>query len=91
MDYDWEFSERIQCSEAEKKECMTLVAEVVAMANKAKRNARLPGTLAGRLFYVFDPKVRQIKTRWQPSTVGWWRCEVRMQLTLLFDSLNLPL
>ncbi len=41
MDYDWEFSERIQCSEAEKKECMTLVAEVVAMANKAKRNGLL--------------------------------------------------
>lgn len=41
MDYDWELSERIQCSEAEKKECMTLVAEVVAMANKAKRNGLL--------------------------------------------------
>ncbi len=41
MNYDWEFSERIQCSEAEKKECMTLVAEVVAMANKAKRNGLL--------------------------------------------------
>ncbi len=41
MNYDWEFSERIQCSEAEKKECMSLVAEVVAMANKAKRNGLL--------------------------------------------------
>mgnify|MGYP000635717642 CR=1 FL=1 len=41
MDYDWELSERIQCNEAEKKECMTLVAEVVAMANKAKRNGLL--------------------------------------------------
>ena len=41
MTYDWEFGERIQCSTAEKKECMTLVAEIVAMANKAKRNGLL--------------------------------------------------
>ena len=41
MKYDWEFSERIQCSEAEKDECMALVAEIVSMANKAKRNGLL--------------------------------------------------
>lgn len=41
MTYDWEFGERIQCSTAEKKECMALVAEIVAMANKAKRNGLL--------------------------------------------------
>ena len=41
MKYDWEFSERIHCSEAEKKECMALVASVVAMAIKAKRNGLL--------------------------------------------------
>jgi hypothetical protein len=41
MKYDWEFGERIQCSEAEKKECMALVARVVALANKAKRNGLL--------------------------------------------------
>ena len=41
MKYDWEFSERIQCNEAEKKECMALVARVVTMANKAKRNGLL--------------------------------------------------
>ena len=41
MKYDWEFGERIQCSEAEKKECMALVASVVTMANKAKRNGLL--------------------------------------------------
>ena len=41
MKYDWEFSERIQCSEAEKRECMALVARVVTMANKAKRNGLL--------------------------------------------------
>ena len=41
MKYDWEFSERIQCSEAEKRECMALVAKVVSMANKAKRNGLL--------------------------------------------------
>ena len=41
MTYDWEFSERIQCGSAEKLECMALVAEIVAMANKAKRNGLL--------------------------------------------------
>ena len=41
MKLDWEFSERIQCSEAEKKECMALVAEIISMANKAKRNGLL--------------------------------------------------
>jgi hypothetical protein len=41
MKLDWEFGERIQCSEAEKKECMELVAEVSSMANKAKRNGLL--------------------------------------------------
>lgn len=41
MKYDWEFSERIQCDADEKKECMSLVADVVAMANKAKRNGLL--------------------------------------------------
>ena len=41
MKLDWEFGERIQCSEAEKKECMELVAEISSMANKAKRNGLL--------------------------------------------------
>ena len=41
MKLDWEFGERIQCSEAEKKECMVLVAELCSMANKAKRNGLL--------------------------------------------------
>jgi hypothetical protein len=41
MKLDWEFGERIQCSEAEKKECMALVAEIVSMATKAKRNGLL--------------------------------------------------
>lgn len=41
MNHDWEFSERIQCREAEKKECMALVTEIVSMANKAKRNGLL--------------------------------------------------
>jgi hypothetical protein len=41
MKHDWEFSERIQCREAEKKECMALVEEIVSMANKAKRNGLL--------------------------------------------------
>ena len=41
MMHDWEFGERIQCREAEKNECMALVAEIVTMANKAKRNGLL--------------------------------------------------
>jgi hypothetical protein len=41
MKHDWEFGERIQCREAEKNECMALVAEIVSMANKAKRNGLL--------------------------------------------------
>ena len=41
MKLDWEFGERIQCSEAEKKECMVLVAELNSMAIKAKRNGLL--------------------------------------------------
>ena len=41
MKHDWEFGERIQCRAAEKKECMSLVAEIVSMANKAKRNGLL--------------------------------------------------
>ena len=41
MKLDWEFGERIQCSAAEKKECMALVAEIVSMATKAKRNGLL--------------------------------------------------
>jgi hypothetical protein len=41
MKPDWEFGERIQCRDAEKKECMALVAEIVSMANKAKRNGLL--------------------------------------------------
>jgi hypothetical protein len=41
MEYDWEFGERIKCSEDEKRQCMALVAQVVSMANKAKRNGLL--------------------------------------------------
>jgi hypothetical protein len=41
MKLDWEFGERIQCSKDEKKECMALVAEIVSMATKAKRNGLL--------------------------------------------------
>ena len=41
MKHDWEFGERIQCTVAEKKECMALVTEIVSMANKAKRNGLL--------------------------------------------------
>lgn len=41
MKHDWEFGERIRCREAEKKESMALVAEIVSMANKAKRNGLL--------------------------------------------------
>ena len=41
MEYDWEFGERIKCSEEEKRQCMALVAQIVSMANKAKRNGLL--------------------------------------------------
>lgn len=41
MEYDWEFGERIKCSEDDKRQCMALVARIVAMANKAKRNGLL--------------------------------------------------
>ncbi|MGD2184624.1 MAG: hypothetical protein PVI71_00795, partial [Desulfobacterales bacterium] len=41
MEYDWEFGERIKCSEDEKRQCMSLVAHIVSMANKAKRNGLL--------------------------------------------------
>jgi hypothetical protein len=41
MEYDWEFGDRMKCSQAEKKECMALASEIVSMANKAKRNGLL--------------------------------------------------
>jgi len=41
MKMDWEFGERIQCSDVEKQECMALVSEIVSMAIKAKRNGLL--------------------------------------------------
>ena len=41
MEYDWEFGERIKCSEDEKRQCMALVAQIVSLANKAKRNGLL--------------------------------------------------
>jgi hypothetical protein len=41
MEYDWEFGERIKCSKDEKRQCMALVAQIVSMANKAKRNGLL--------------------------------------------------
>ena len=41
MEYDWEFGERIKCSADEKRQCLALVAQVVSMANKAKRNGLL--------------------------------------------------
>ena len=41
MEYDWEFGERIKCSKSEKRQCMALVAQIVSMANKAKRNGLL--------------------------------------------------
>ena len=41
MEYDWEFGERIRCSEDEKSECIALVSQIVSMAKKAKRNGLL--------------------------------------------------
>ena len=41
MEYDWEFGERIRCSEDEKSECIALVSQIVSMAKMAKRNGLL--------------------------------------------------
>jgi hypothetical protein len=41
MEYDWEFGERIRCSEDQKSQCIALVSQIVAMAKKAKRNGLL--------------------------------------------------
>ena len=41
MEYDWEFGERISCSEDEKSQCIDLVAQIVSMAKKAKHNGLL--------------------------------------------------
>ena len=41
MEYDWEFGERIRCSEDEKSQCIAFVWQIVAMAKKAKRNGLL--------------------------------------------------
>ena len=41
MEYDWEFGERIRCSEDAKCECIALVSQIVSMAKMAKRNGLL--------------------------------------------------
>ncbi len=41
MEYDWEFGERISCSEDEKSQCIALVSQIVSMAKMAKRNGLL--------------------------------------------------
>ena len=41
MEYDWEFGERIRCSEDEKRQCIALVSQIVSMAKMAKRNGLL--------------------------------------------------
>lgn len=41
MEYDWEFGERIRCSQDEKSECVALVSQIVSMAKMAKRNGLL--------------------------------------------------
>jgi hypothetical protein len=41
MEYDWEFGERIRCSEDQKSQCIAMVSQIVAMAKKAKRNGLL--------------------------------------------------
>ena len=41
MEYDWEFGERIKCSEDEKSQCIALVSQIVSMAKMAKRNGLL--------------------------------------------------
>ena len=41
MEYDWRFSQRSKCSDEEKRECLKLVSELVALSNVARRNGLL--------------------------------------------------
>jgi len=41
MEYDWRFSQKSKCSDEEKRECLDLVSELVALSKVARRNGLL--------------------------------------------------
>ena len=41
MEIDWELSQRIQCSEEDKRQCLQLVVEIIALAAQARRDGLL--------------------------------------------------
>jgi len=41
MEYDWQFSQKIKCSDDEKRKCMKLISDLIAMSVMARRNGLL--------------------------------------------------
>ena len=41
MEYDWRFSQKIKCSNEAKRECLSLVSELIALSKVARRNGLL--------------------------------------------------
>ncbi len=41
MEYNWRFSQRIKCSNEEKRECLSLVSELISLSKVARRNGLL--------------------------------------------------
>ena len=41
MEYNWRFSQKIKCSNQEKRECLNLVSELIALSKVARRNGLL--------------------------------------------------
>jgi flagellar motor switch protein FliG len=41
MEYDWRFSQKSKCSDEEKRECLKLVSELIALSKVARRNGLL--------------------------------------------------
>ena len=41
MEYDWRFSQKSKCSNEEKRECLSLVSELIALSKVARRNGLL--------------------------------------------------
>lgn len=41
MEYNWQFSQKSQCSQDEKRECLNLVSELISLSKVARRNGLL--------------------------------------------------
>ena len=41
MEYDWQFSRKIKCSDDEKRDCMKLISDLINMSIMARRNGLL--------------------------------------------------